>query len=329
MGTVKERDSAIKELLVSNGTNSLILAGINLGLDSRESLDISFISHAHADHLGSHKRIIVSKPTYAFYEIRMKGSKAEPMVLDYYQTINFNNHRLNIFPAGHILGSAQIVIEGEQTVVYTGDIKLRRGLTAEPIEIVHCDVLIMEATFGHPRYVFPAQPEVYTRLKTEIEQTLNQQGIPIVFGYALGKAQEAIAVLQNFGFKVTTEKRIKQYLDIYQEYGVAFKPVTTLDHEWGDVLVLPMNTKWKNFVEPILKKRTIFLSGWGIDPKAKYQFQVDTVLPFSDHCDYNELMQYVEIAKPKKVYVIGNFPEFTNDLKRKGLEAKSIQPRNL
>jgi DNA ligase-1 len=258
----------------------------------------------------------------------MNNSKAEPLVLDYYQTTNFNNHRLHIFPAGHILGSAQLVIEGEQTVVYTGDIKLRRGLTAEPIEIVHCDILIMEATFGHPRYIFPSQQELYTMLKNEIEQTLNQQGIPIVFGYALGKAQEAIALLQSFGFKVTTERRIKQYLDIYQEFGVSFKPVTTLDQEWGDVLVLPMNTKWRNFVEPILKKRKIFLSGWGIEPKAKYQFQVDTVLPFSDHCDYNELMQYVEIAKPKKVYVVGNYPEFANGLKRKGIEAQPIQPRS-
>lgn len=329
MKNVKERDNAIKELLVANGTNSLILAGINLGLDSRESLDISFISHAHADHLGSHKRIIVSKPTQAFYEIRMKSAKAEPMVLDYYQIINFNNHRLSIFPAGHILGSAQIVIEGESTIVYTGDIKMRRGLTAEPIEIVHSDILIMEATFGHPRYIFPTQQELYALLKNEIEQTLNQQGIPIIFGYSLGKAQEAIAVLQNFGLKVTTENKIKQYLDIYQKFGVSFKPVTTLDQEWGDVLVLPMSTKWKNFVEPILKKRTIFLSGWGIEPKAKYQFQVDTVLPFSDHCDYNELMQYVEIAKPKKVFVLGRFPEFCNALNRKGIPAKSIQPRGI
>ena len=311
---------------INFSNQGFFLPEINLGLDCREFLEISFISHAHADHLGVHKRVILSKPTHDFYQLRMKGSNAEPVILDYYENMTFNNHRLNLFPAGHILGSSQIVIEGEETVVYTGDIKLRRGLTAEPIEIVHCDTLIMEATFGHPRYVFPPQPEVYAMLKNEIEQTLNQQGIPIIFAYALGKAQEAIAVIQNFGYKVTTHHRIKQYLDVYQKHGVRFKPVTTLDQEWGDVLVLSLSNKWRNFVAPILKKRTIFLTGWGIDPKAKYQFQVDTVLPFSDHCDYNELMQYIEIAKPKKVYLFGRFVELVNELKRKGIQAKLIQP---
>ncbi len=314
---------------INFSAQGFVLPEINLGLDCRESLEISFISHAHADHLGVHNQVILSKPTYDFYQIRMKSSRAEPVILDYYQTMNFNDHRLSIFPAGHILGSSQMVIEGEETIVYTGDIKLRRNLTVEPIEIVHCDSLIMEATFGHPRYVFPSQQEVYAMLKNEIEQTLNQQGIPVIFAYALGKAQEAIAVIQSFGYKVTTHDKIKQYLDVYQKYSVKFKPVTTLDQEWGDVLVLSLSHKWKNFVAPFLKKRTIFLSGWGMDPKAKYQFQVDTVLPFSDHCDYDELMQYIEIAKPKKVYVFGRFPEFCNELNRKGIQAKSIQPKRI
>jgi len=314
-------------LLTFDEKPNLVLAGINLGLDSRKPREISFISHAHTDHLGDHKQIIISKPTYDFYQIRMKGAKAAPIILDYYKPWHLNNYRLSIFPAGHILGSAQIVIEGEETIVYTGDIKMRRGLTSEPIEIVHCDILIMEATFGHPRYRFPSQSELYSMLKTEIENTLAESKIPIVFGYSLGKAQEAIAVLQALGFKVTTEDKINKYLEIYQKYGVAFKPVTNLDQEWGDVLVLPMSDKWRNFVAPIPKKRTIFLSGWGVDPNAKYQFQVDNVLPFSDHCDFNELLQYVEIANPKKVYVLSKFPEFCNRLKQKGIPAQLI-PRN-
>lgn len=312
-------------MLITNERQGLVLSGINLGLDSRESLAISFISHAHTDHLGDHNQIILSKPTYDFYQIRMKGAKASPIILDYYQPMNFNSYRLSIFPAGHILGSAQIVIEGEETIVYTGDIKMRRGLTTEPIEIVHCDILIIEATFGHPRYVFPKQSELYAMLKTEIDETLSESKIPIVFGYSLGKSQEAIAVLQWFGFKVTTENKIKQYLEIYQKYGIAFKPVTTVDQEWGDVLVLPLSDKWRNFVAPIPKKRTIFLSGWGIDPNTKYQFKVDKVIPFSDHCDFNELLQYVEIANPKKVYGIGKFPEFCNLLNQKGIPAQLIQ----
>ncbi|MEO0093840.1 MAG: MBL fold metallo-hydrolase [candidate division WOR-3 bacterium] len=310
--------------MLNNPRCNLILPKINLGLDSKEPLDISFISHAHTDHLSNHKRIIVSKPTYSFYKIRMRDSEAEPIVLDYYQPLNLNNHRLNIFPAGHILGSAQIIIEGETTIVYTGDIKLRRGKTCEPIEIVQCDILIMEATFGHPRYVFPPQDELYALLKKEIEQALNQSAVPVVFAYSLGKAQETIAILQSFGFSVTTEAKIKEYLNIYQEYGITFGPVTTLDQEWGEVLILPLSPRWRNFVAPLLKKRTIFLSGWGIDPKAKYQFQVDVVLPISDHCDYNELLQYVKIAQPKKVYLFCGFDEFCNELKRKGIPAQML-----
>ena len=68
--------------------------------------------------------------------------------------------QVTLLPAGHIFGSAQFFLEDEDgSLLYTGDFKLRQGRSAEPAEWKKADTLIMETTYGLPRYRLPPTEE--------------------------------------------------------------------------------------------------------------------------------------------------------------------------
>src|SRR5439155_25430141 len=101
--------------------------------------------------------------------------------------------QITLIPAGHILGSAQFFLESDAaSLLYTGDFKLRAGLSAEPAEWRHADTLIMETTYGLPRYRFPPTAEVIEAMVAFCREALDEGAVPILFGYSLGKAQEIL-----------------------------------------------------------------------------------------------------------------------------------------
>src|SRR5947209_18887007 len=95
---------------------------------------------------------------------------------------------VSFVPAGHVLGSAQIVLEhrGEKVVV-SGDYKRRPDPTCAAFVPVPCDIFITEATFGLPVFRHPDTA-------SEIDRRLPRRpSVPsrcvLVGAYALGKAQ--------------------------------------------------------------------------------------------------------------------------------------------
>ena len=143
------------------------LPRLGLWLDPHEpqtGADKVFVSHAHSDHIGAHREVILSAPTAEFMRARLGGERLEH-VLSFGQPATFESEgtrwQITLLPAGHIFGSAMSLIETEdESLLYTGDFKLRRGLSAEPCEPRHADALIMETTYGRAEYRFPRSSEV-------------------------------------------------------------------------------------------------------------------------------------------------------------------------
>src|SRR6188474_3133528 len=105
-----------------------------LWLDPHDPQVLAFVSHAHSDHLGAHREVIVSRGTSALMRERLGGKRIEH-VLEYGDTFEVRGLRITLLPAGHIFGSAQSLIESEAgSLLYTGDFKLRHGLSAEPAQ---------------------------------------------------------------------------------------------------------------------------------------------------------------------------------------------------
>ena len=68
------------------------------------------------------------------------------------------------------------------------------------------------------------------------------------------------------------------------------------------------------------------MTGWALVKGATYRYGVDHALPLSDHADFDELLELVDIVRPKKVYTHHGDPEFAELLKSRGIDACLARP---
>jgi Cft2 family RNA processing exonuclease len=295
-------------------------------MDAKRPKARSVISHAHADHIQSHAEIIATPATAKLFEHRVGGARAT--LLDFNQPSDFGDYRLTFYSAGHCLGSAQTLIEynGER-LLYTGDFKLRSGLSCEPPEVVLCDTLIMECTFGHPTFQFPDDEQVRQLLYEQIDRALVNGLQPMVLAYSLGKSQEALKILLQGGYSVALHQSIMQIVDIYKEMGVEFegdyRPLDLSDMD-GMVVMMPPGAMRGYAVQAIRNAYTIYLSGWGMDPRARYRYRTSSVLPLSDHAGFDDLNRYVIESGAKKVYTLYGDHYFASHLRQLGVDAQHL-----
>jgi Cft2 family RNA processing exonuclease len=306
--------------------NGIHIRGTGLRLDARRKSDFCFISHAHADHAVKHNQILATRETAKLFEHRY--GKARFMTLEYNRPTKLNDMKLELFPSGHILGGAQILVEKEGVrIVYTGDFKLRRSLTAPSAQVKKCDILIMESTFGRPQYMFPRPSEVRAQMTEFVEDSLSRGKTPVFLAYSLGKAQEAMKILSNKGYGISVHEKIYEIAKIYEEFGVRFRGYRlyqggNLD---GRVLITPPQSRRSRVIESIPRKRTAILTGWAVDARVGHYSGIDKAIPLSDHADFSELLDYVRRARPKKIYTVHGFAEFVKFLEEKGFDAQPLQ----
>src|SRR5438093_246930 len=161
-------------LMTVHYRRGLHLPAIDLWLDARERKEIAFVSHAHSDHVGAHGHVLCTPATAALMRCRVRG-RSHYRALEFGRGYDFPDYRLTLYPAGHILGSAQALVETNAgRLLYSGDFKLRAGLSAEPIEVPEADVVVMETTFGRPRYVFPPTEQVMAQVRDFCHQALEE-----------------------------------------------------------------------------------------------------------------------------------------------------------
>jgi Cft2 family RNA processing exonuclease len=137
------------------------------------------------------------------------------------QPIEFGPLRLTALPAGHCLGSAMLLAEdGDQTLLYTGDFKLGPSATAEPADPPHADVLVMESTFGLPRYRLPPRDDTIAQLLEIVTTALAAGATPVIHAYPLGKSQEVTKILTDAGVRVLQHPAIYEISRIYEQCGM-------------------------------------------------------------------------------------------------------------
>lgn len=301
-------------------------------LDPRSSVEHAFISHAHSDHTARHKRTLCTPQTARLMQARMSGDLGMLETLGYEERRTFGGWAATLYPAGHVLGSAQIHFESnEGSLLYTGDFKLRQGLSAEAALAPHAETLIMETTYGLPRYQFPPAEQTMAAVVKFCHETLEDGETPILLGYALGKAQEILSVLNGAGLPVMLHGAVWNITKVYEEFGVQFPPHEKYDAERaeGHVIVCPPNANGSRLLSKIKKRRVGVLTGWALDSGAVHRLQVDAAFPLSDHADYNDLLKLVEVVQPTRVLTLHGFAqEFARDLRARGIEAWALTGAN-
>ena len=217
------------------------------------------------------------------------------------------------------------------SLLYTGDFKLRPSRAAETCIVPRADVVIMETTFGLPRYVFPPQEQIEAGLVTFCRQALADKVTPVHYAYSLGKTQEVLQIVGRAGLPVALHSHSHKLTKRYAELGHQLPPYTLLDpsNYAGNVVIAPPMTGHLEPLTWINPKRTALVSGWAIDRSAIYQNRVDAAFPLSDHADFPDLLRFVEQVQPKVVYTVHGFTkEFAATLRQRGLEAWALGQQN-
>lgn len=302
----------------------IYLPEIDLWLDPTKARGRAFVSHAHSDHFARNDEFIVTPGTAALigHRYRPKGRIVEQ---HFGETIRFDDFTLTLHPAGHILGSAQALIEHRgHRLLYSGDFKLSASQTAEPCQTPEADTLIVESTFGDPYYVFPDPGEVITGILNFCHNALARGETPVLFAYSLGKGQEVLRALTGAGFAIALHGTTHGITEVYSRLGVEFPVHDHLERcELANtVLICPPQVRRAAIYQSIRRPRTAMVTGWAVDPRARWRYRVDAAFCLSDHADYNDLVEYVRRVNPKRVYTVYGFDgEFAADLRTRGYHA--------
>lgn len=301
-------------------------------LDPRKSKASAFVSHAHSDHMARHSEVVASAATGRLMRARI-GSRPVEHLLEFGQPHTMRDFQITLLPAGHIFGSAQCFLECEAgSLLYTGDFKLRPSHAAEPTQWRHADILIMETTFGRPKYTLPPTETVLAAMVDFCHQALEEGVVPVLLGYSLGKAQEILCALLHAGLTPMLHPAVEAMTAIYREWFPGFPPGSLPwepGTEAGKVLVCPPHLAQSKIIQALPRRRTAILTGWAIDAGARFRYGCDAAFPLSDHADYPDLMRYVELVQPRRVLTLHGFAaDFARDLRRRGVEAWAISEEN-
>ncbi len=285
--------------------------------------DYYFISHAHVDHVcGRLKGNILSSRETIILAKERGYNLPDPIMLE----------DVELYDSGHIIGSRSILIDDK--IFYTGDLAMRpRGFLKAP-KLPKAKVLIIETTYGHPKYLFPNPATIISKVNKLISE-MYERGVPVVLcGYPLGKAQ-LLTYLFSTWEPIYAQENILKLNETCRILGVPLKKLKSY-HEakregllekrpW--ILLAPSYSLRSNLIKVLKKKYeavTFYFSGWVLDKKI-YNNGADYSFPLSDHCDYSDLIKVVNFVEPEKIFTVhGYAKEFSMELRKMGYDAEAL-----
>lgn len=296
----------------------------DLWLDPGVVKERAFVSHAHTDHARRHQSALLTEATLGLLPEarRPRSSKVLPIGVP----VALGEATVTLHDAGHMLGAAQILFEhGGERLLYTGDLKLRHDHCGARTAIPAADVLVVESTYGRPQFRFPEPAAVIEAIAVWCRRALADGVVPVLLAHAVGKAQELMLALAPYGFHFALEERCVPHAAAYERLGVALPEWTPLDDAVGDrVVVAP--PAGKDAIRRIYRYRTALVSGWAEDPGFRQVFGADHAFPYSDHCDFNDLLDVVAMTGADQVYTVHGFTtDLAAQLRRRGVRAYALE----
>ena len=302
-------------------------------LDARWPVERSFVSHAHFDHMARHREVIFAPGTAHLMRTRLPakaGARLEHE-LPFGRTEQLTHDTtITLYPAGHVLGSAQCLLEHPEhgRLLYTGDFKTRLCHASEACEVPKADVLIMETTFGKPRYVFPANETIFAEIGAFCRQTLANGEIPVLLAYSLGKSQALLKGLGFLGLPIMLHREAARITRAYEALGVTFPAYGEFDPLFAEGhIVIMSGQSAREDIWGGRSIRTATITGWAMD---RWMYgRTDRSFPLSDHAGYDDLLAFVERVQPSRVLTLHGFAgDFARSLRARGVDAISLDGDN-
>ena len=293
----------------------------------------ALITHAHTDHARPNNHFILgTKETIEIMKIRYaKSYCTNCQIVNYNSPLTINNIVITFIPAGHILGSSQILIEYNGCkVLISGDYKRVEDKTCKSYQNKKCDIFITEATFGLPIFSHPSDKDEIKKLLESVNK--NRQKPHLIGVYALGKCQRILSLLRDAGYDDTiylhgalvkiTDYYISQGIDIGKVKNTSDLNLLELKNQ---IILCPpsaLHDKWsRKFKNPIKG----IVSGWMNIRQRIKQKNIQLPLIISDHADWNDILLTTKENNPDKVLVThGREEALVFQLNKLGFEAKAL-----
>jgi len=302
-------------------------------VDPMRPVDRAVVTHGHGDHARpGNRHVLATRETIAIMQARYgddAGGSLQPA--KYSETATINGVSVTLMPAGHVLGSAQAVLDyqGSRAVV-SGDYKRRRDPTCAPFEPQHCDVFVTEATFGLPVFRHPPDRHEIDRLLHSLR--LFPERCQLVGVYALGKCQRVIALLREAGYDepIYIHGALVELCALYERFGVELGPLLPATGAAkadlaGKIVLAPPGAiadRWsRRLPDPV----SAMASGWmRVKQRAKAR-GIELPLVISDHADWDELTQtLVDTGAPEIWVTHGNEEALVHYATGIGLKARAL-----
>jgi putative mRNA 3-end processing factor len=280
-------------------------------IDPSRPVRRAVISHGHGDHARpGNGAVLATRETIAIMQARYgddAGAALQP--LWYGESLAIGGVQLRLAPAGHILGSAQIVLDFQGSrVVVSGDYKRRPDPTCPAFEPQNCDLFITEATFALPVFRHPDEIGEIDKLLHSL--VLFPERCHLVGVYVLGKCQRLLSLLRRAGYEepVYLHGALIGLTELYERMGIALGPVlpaTGMPREAlkGRLVLAPPSAAaepWsRRLPDPVVAQA----SGWmRVRQRAKAS-GVELPLVISDHADWDELTQTLDDVGAEEIWV--------------------------
>ena len=303
-------------------------------VDPPEPAARAIVSHAHADHAAAgHGEVWATNETIAIYRRRHPEWTGRSRALRYGETVEENGFTLELHPAGHVLGSAQVLLRHDgRSLLFTGDFKRRASRTAVPAAAPRADVLVTETTFGLPVFRFPPREEVEAQLVAACRRAFEEEKTPVLLAYGLGRSQEVALALTEAGIPTVLHGSAWKLLPEFEAAGHAFplsRAYETGPARPGEALVVPPNCARTPVVRKLKARRIVYLSGWAMREASRADFDADDLIPMSDHADFPELLRHVADVAPGIVVTHHGYArDFARILLSRGIAAEPLASRS-
>ncbi|MFN0262433.1 ligase-associated DNA damage response exonuclease [Tepidamorphus sp. 3E244] len=285
-------------------------------VDPLRGVERAVVTHGHSDHARpGHAKCLATPETLAIMAARMGETHAqETQAIQYGECVSINGVDVSLVPAGHVLGSAQVVIDWKGLrIVVSGDYKRAADPTCTGYELVKADIFVTEATFALPVFRHPPPMGEMEKLLTSLRRF--PERTHLVGAYSLGKAQRVIKLLRNAGYDepIFIHGALKSLCDLYVAHGVDLgdlRPATIEDKSRaakndfaGKIVVAPPSAFAQTWARRFADPLEGFASGWmRIRQRAK-QRGVELPLVISDHADWDELCETICEVDPQEVWI--------------------------
>jgi putative mRNA 3-end processing factor len=303
-------------------------------IDPLRPVPRALVTHGHSDHARpGHEAVLATEETLAIMALRYgEDFTSSRQVMRYGERITVGEVTISFHPAGHVLGSAQILLEwrGFRAVV-SGDYKREEDPTCAPFELVPCDLFVTEATFGLP--VFRHPPAAAEAAKLVHSAEIFPERAHLVGAYALGKAQRVMALTRRAGHDapIYLHGAMVRITEFYQSRGIDLgevRPVKADERKGlGGAIVLcpPSATQelWaRRFPDPV----TCFASGWMRVKARARQKGIELPLVVSDHADWDDLGRTITETGAQEIWVThGEEDALVHWCQTQGLKARPLR----